>query len=398
MSDAPTLTTGFGRTTGQIMSALRAVGHDPICFGFKARPADVVDAPWRIWPAERGGHWTTTLPDFLTTERPDVLMLNMDGFNAVECLAAADAAGWDGPVVSYVVFDGLPVGRHYLAAQQRCTAVLASSHTGARHLRDNGVNVVAVAPPGVDTTEFRPLPDRSALRVRLGIDDAFVVGVFGTNTERKQIARVIAALPLVNERLDGRRVVLYMHCRPVGYWRLHDLAADLGVADQVAFPDRVAFDERRGVPTTGGRAVSAGGPTTDWPADLSYVDRINCCDAIVNVAHSGDIEQVILEAQACGVPLVHTDDRGVMAEAVGMAGLLLPARDVGFSATGGRMHHVAPEDVAEAIVHLARSQQLRDDMRAAGLANAARYTWAALESGVRTAVDHCVLNPTSTGR
>jgi glycosyltransferase involved in cell wall biosynthesis len=191
---------------------------------------------------------------------------------------------------------------------------------------------------------------------------------------------------------------LYLHCRPVGYWRLHDLAADLGVADQVTFPDGAAFDEWRGVPTTGNGRPAAGGPPADRPVDLSYVDRINCCDVVVNAPHSGDIEQVILEAQACGVPLVHTDDQGVMAEAVGPAGLLLPARDVGFSATGGRMHHVAPEAVAEAVVRLARSPQLRDDLRAAGLANAARYTWAALESGVRTAVEHCLRKPSTVGR
>ena len=35
---------------------------------------------------------------------------------------------------------------------------------------------------------------------------------------------------------------------------------------------------------------------------ISYVDRINCCDVIVNVPHSGDIEQVILETQSCNVP------------------------------------------------------------------------------------------------
>jgi hypothetical protein len=46
----------------------------------------------------------------------------MDAYNAVECVEAVRAAGYAGPVVSYVVFDGLPVGRHYLDAQRSCDA------------------------------------------------------------------------------------------------------------------------------------------------------------------------------------------------------------------------------------------------------------------------------------
>ncbi|MBC8092559.1 MAG: glycosyltransferase family 4 protein [Pseudonocardia sp.] len=336
--------------------------------------------------------------EFFSTEIPQLLILNMDGYNAVECLSVVDSTGWNGPVLSSVVFDGLPVGQHYLDAQRRCAAVLTSSGVAAHYLRTNGVDVVGVAPPGVDLAEFRPLQARANVRARLAIDDAVVVGTFGTNTERKQIARVVAALPMINDGLGGRRVLLYLHCSPTGYWRLRDLAKDLGVGDQVIFPNRFTFDERRGVPTSGNTYSSSIGAAGEWPADLSYVDRINCCDIVVNSPHSGDIEQIILEAQACGVPLVHTDDQGVMAEAVGTAGILLPARDVGFSATGGQMHHVAPEAIAEAVVLLARSAALREELRTAGLANAARYTWTALEVGIRAAVDYCLRDQNAVRR
>src|SRR4051812_19761458 len=188
MSDAPTLTTGFGVTTRRIADALHAAGRQVACFGFKATPDDVDGTPYPVWAAERGDHWTRSLPDFLAAHRPDLVLLNMDAFNAVECLDAACAAGWHGPVLSYVVFDGLPVTGRYLAAQRSCTAVLASSQTAAAYLRNNGVAVVDVAPPGVDPTVFAPAADRSALRARAGVADAAVVGVFGTNTERKQIA------------------------------------------------------------------------------------------------------------------------------------------------------------------------------------------------------------------
>jgi len=393
LSDAPTLTTGFGVTTKRIAAALHEAGWNVACFGLKARPEEVIDSTdYHIWPAERGGHWTDSLGQFLAVMRPRLLVLNMDAYNAVECLDAIRAAGWSGPVVSYVVFDGLPVGKYYLNAQRSCDAILASSHTAASYLRDSGLQVVGVAPPGVDQSVFAPYSDTASLRRQLRLADTTVIGVFATNTERKQIARVLSALPAVRDELATSRILLYLHCRPTGYWRLADIAYDLGVGENVIFPAVSAFDEMRGVPTSGRWAASTAEARPDGvlAPEVPYVDRINCCDVVVNVPHSGDIEQVILEAQACGVPLIHTDDQGVMAEAVGAGGVLLRACDVGIGRTGERTHHIAPADIAEAIVLTVRDQALRARLRRAGLENARQYTWAALETGVCNAVARCL--------
>ncbi len=386
LSDAPTLTTGFGVTTRRIADALSCNGHEVACFGLKATPEDVGDGlAYRVWPAEQGGHWTETLGEFLTVIKPRVVLLNMDAYNATECVDACRSAGWDGPVVSYVVFDGLPVSGYYLGTQRSCDAVLASSHAAADYLRASGVRVAGVAPPGVDGTVFRPPRAPTVLRERAGLADTTVVGVFATNTERKQIARVLAAFPAMQAELRGSRLALYLHCRPTGHWRLADMATDLGIADRVLFPAPTSFDERRGVPTAGGdtpSAVLSPGPTGTLPHSLSYVDRLNSCDVIINVPHSGDVEQVILESQACGVPLIHTDDNGVMAEAVGGGGVRLAARDVGVGRAGQRLHHVAPDDITAAAVRLLGDPVLRADMIRAGFENASSYNWMALEEGV----------------
>lgn len=392
LSDSPTLTTGFGRTTRIIAQGLHDAGHQVSCFGIKARPEDVSETEYQVWPAEQGGHWTRTLPEFFQATQPRCLVVNMDAYNAVEVIAEARAAGYDGPVVSYVVFDGLPVGEHYLATQRSCQAVLASSHTAANYLRANQVNVVGVAPPGVDTEVFHPTTEREALRDRAGLSDRHVIGVFGVNSERKQTARVLAALPRIAAELAPAQVMLYLHCRQVGFWRLEDMARDLDVADLVLFPTASGFDEWRGVPDDPGAAGPAGAakapaPAGQLPADLSYVERLNLCDVIVNVPHSGDIEQVILEAQACGVPLIHTDDQAVMTEAVGAAGVLLPAADVGVGRAGERVQHVAISDVADAVVELLTDGAKAATLRRAGIANAARYPWTTLASEVCTAVD-----------
>jgi glycosyltransferase involved in cell wall biosynthesis len=385
LSDSPTLTTGFGRTTEVIAQALHDHGHQVACFGIKARPEDIGQTPYRVWPAEQGGHWTRTLPEFFQAMRPRCLVVNMDAYNAVEVITVARTAGYDGPVISYVVFDGLPVGEHYLAVQRSCSAVLASSHAAASYLRSEGIKVTGVAPPGVDTSVFRVLPSRQQIRERAGLADAHVLGVFGVNSERKQTARILAALPQIARHLAPARVALYLHCRQVGYWRLEDMARDLGVADMVNFPRSSAFDEWRGVPdsdTCPAQTLASATPSGQLPDGLSYVERLNLCDVIINVPHSGDIEQVILEAQACGVPLIHTDDHGVMAEAVGVGGILLQAADIGIGRAGEQIHHVATSDIAAAAAEVLTNPARAAELRQAGLANAAHYSWSTLASEI----------------
>jgi glycosyltransferase involved in cell wall biosynthesis len=388
LADAPTLTTGFGVTTRRIADALHGADQEVACFGLKAKPGDCADhRRYLIWAAERGGHWTDSLADFFSATHPRLLLLNMDAYNAVECLDAIRSAGYRGPIASYVVFDGLPVGRHYLDAQRSCDGVLASSQTAAAYLRSNGIDVLAVAPPGVDRNEFAPVPDPAALRERADLAGTAIIGVFGTNTERKQIPRVLRALPDIMSRLSGLPVLLYLHCHPAGYWRLCDIAQELGISEYVLFPS-FAFDEARGVHTASGTSSAADRAASEHSMGaVSYVDRINCCDVIVNVPHSGDIEQVILEAQACNVPLIHTDDQGIMSEAVSSGGMLLSGCDIGTGRCGERIHHVAPSAITDAVVSILLDDQLQSTLRKAGQDNVAQYTWAPLQNAAREIAD-----------
>ncbi len=249
LADAPALTIGFGVTIRQIADALHGADWEVACFGLKAQPSDSTDhTEYLTWATERGGHWTDSLAEFFAMTRPGLLLLNMDAYNAVECLTAMRSAGYRGPIASYVVFDGLPVGRHYLDAQRSCDVVLASSRTAAAYLRGNGIEVAAVARPGVDRSVFTPSSNPAALRERAGLARAAIIGVFGANTERKQIPRVLHALAKIISRLNGLPVLLYLHCRPAGYWNLADIVDELGISEHVLFPSS-AFGEARGIHT-----------------------------------------------------------------------------------------------------------------------------------------------------
>jgi glycosyltransferase involved in cell wall biosynthesis len=63
---------------------------------------------------------------------------------------------------------------------------------------------------------------------------------------------------------------------------------------------------------------------------------------------------------ACGTPVV-VSDRASLPEVVGEAGLLVNPDD--------------PEDIAQALARALMDEALRSQMRAKGLAQAARFTW-----------------------
>ena len=388
MSDSPTLTTGFGRTTSHIAHSLAAAGYGVRCFGLKAGDADVGGVePLVVWPAERDGkHWSSQIRPFFASATIDVLVLNMDAYNAVECIDVVRATGWTGPIVSYVCFDGLPASTNQLAYQRNCAAVWATSQAGARHLINNGVAVRGVARPGVDLEEFREPSSKGQLRRSVGLDNVDLIGAFGTNTERKQLPRAIEGFAGAVRTLEGRDMRMYIHSSPIGASDLRNVARRWKVDDRVSFAGDSNFDERRGAPAHRDPRMENHPPISSLQ-DLSYPDRLACCDLVLNVPHSGDVEQVILEAQACGVPVAGTDDGGVMSEALGGAGILLGGSQSRSGRSGERLVYVHPSAVTEAIVSVLTDESHGAELRRAGFRNAARYPWRTLENAARSMVE-----------
>ena len=380
LSDSPTVTTGFGIITNQIAHAL-AARHEVVCFGIKAwrETFDRNVLPFRVWNGGLGGHWIQLFPRFLQIENIDVLLLNMDIFNMHECLTYCIDAELHSPIISYLTLDGVPVYRKYIDIQARAKLALATTQYGARYLEQCGLKIANIAPPGVDMATFQPLSNREQLRRTAGLDNRFVVGVFGRNTERKQQVRVLLALATLRRQNPDNDVLVYFHCQPKGYWDLEELAAELDVADCVLFPSGRLFDETAGVPYMANHPArlevmsASAGPR--MPQEYSYVERMNCCDLIVNASHCGGFERAIIESQACGIPIAGTDDKGTMTEVLGNGGILLEAIDVSFWKAGQRQYLISIPDTVQAIREVYNQPGLHAQLREAGFENARKYPW-----------------------
>jgi FkbM family methyltransferase len=180
---------------------------------------------------------------------------------------------------------------------------VAEAHPGSETFGDR---MVIFYPP-VDTQTFRPRPgsDRP-LRADLGITpDAPVVGVIGNINPQKGHEHFAAAAAIVHQAIPNAKFVIAGHIYP---------------------NHRAYYDSLLARATAGGLVPGEDifylGPRDDIPEVLASIDVL----ALASVPNSEGTPTVILEAMACGLPVVATDV-GAVREVVadGETGYVVPA-------------------------------------------------------------------------
>jgi glycosyltransferase involved in cell wall biosynthesis len=183
-----------------------------------------------------------------------------------------------------------------------------------------------VVPNIVDTQRFRPAqaaPDMPRLFVARRLEP-----IYDNATALRAFAAVVAAFP-------GARLVLAGDGPEEA--ALRRLALELGVEGQVEFAGVLDRDE-----------VAA---------------RLRASSVSINPSRVDNMPNSVLEALACGVPVVSTDVGGVpYIVRDGETALLVPPAD--------------PAAMAQAILRVLRDPPLAQRLRAAGLAIVSQYQWA----------------------
>jgi len=173
---------------------------------------------------------------------------------------------------------------------------IAMSRFGEHWLRKAKLEPIYV-PHGVDTKVFYPYPDRRAAREVLEMpEDAFIVGMVGANrgwsahAPRKSFPQAFDAFA----EFARRHKDVYLYCHTVAQPSppgidLVLLARAVGIPD-----DRLAFP-----------------PDVAWHLhvmDDNFVAGVmNACDVLLNPSMSEGFGIPIIEAQACGVPVIASD-------------------------------------------------------------------------------------------
>ncbi|HUG16574.1 MAG TPA: glycosyltransferase family 1 protein [Thermomicrobiales bacterium] len=193
---------------------------------------------------------------------------------------------------------------------------------------------VVTVPNGV-STEFRPLPEDvvAAFRKSEGLAEHFIL-FLGTLQPRKNLETLLRAY--ARAHTDAGWSLVVAGAAGWSYDPIFDMARDLGLADKVRFAGYV--------------------PPERLP--LWY----NAAGMLVYPSLYEGFGLQLVEAMACGTPVIASNTSS-LPEVVGNAGLLVGARDV--------------DGFARAIVTLARSPEMRADLRARGVRRAASFSWEA---------------------
>jgi glycosyltransferase involved in cell wall biosynthesis len=220
---------------------------------------------------------------------------------------------------------------------QRADLVLADS----RSTKDDLVELLAVQPakievvyPGVDP-RFHPIEDQILLkevRERYHLPSRFVLGL-GTLQPRKNFIGLIEAFADLRSTIRDLRLVI-VGGRGWLYESIFATVERLGVEEKVIFPGYVA-DE-------------------DLPA------LYNLAELFVFPSLYEGFGLPPLEALACGTPVV-SSTASSLPEVMGEAGLMVEATDI--------------EALTGAMTRVLEDSLLREDMVAAGIEQAKRFTW-----------------------
>ena len=181
------------------------------------------------------------------------------------------------------------LGRRLITtALARASGVFAVAEALKRHAMELGIEEsrIRVIGNGVDTDKFRPVP-RGEARRQLGLPpDAPILITVGGLVERKGFHRVIECLPELKKSFPDLRYLIAGGAGPEGDFGsvLRKMISDLGLADSVHLLGQIAPDRLK-IPLSG-------------------------ADAFVLATRNEGWANVLLEAMACGLPVIATDVGG----------------------------------------------------------------------------------------
>ena len=191
------------------------------------------------------------------------------------------------PTVHWLPVDCEPMGASDAEKARDSMAQIAMSRFGEAQMRARGFDP-AYIPHGIDTCVFTPPPDRAAMRDAMGFPpDAFLIGLNAANKDgpRKGIMeQMIAFAGFVGRHPEAR---LLLHSGAHGALNLKDLADALGITEACMMPDQYSY-------ATG---VMENPVMGKWYGIL---------DLLSNCAYGEGFGLPVIEAQACGVPVVVT--------------------------------------------------------------------------------------------
>lgn len=297
-SNAPWAPTGYGNQTAQFVKHLNNLGHQL-----------AVACNYGLHGARIDGGGVTYYPAGHSKASNEIVQAHADDFKADVIVSlydvwAIDFSNLRTPWVAWTMVDHDPLpkivadavtGRPDKDGQKtvpECAQVVACSKFGQRKFDRAGINA-AYIPLGVDTTLFERR-DKAECRQALNLPpDAFIVGFVGANKfwpSRKCIPQVLQAFSTYHDFLD-QQAMICLHTEEQGVHEGVPLKPLLDALELGAESVRVCDQYHYAV-----------GHSPDY-----MVTFYNAIDVLINPSMGEGFGIPIMEAQACGTPVIVND-------------------------------------------------------------------------------------------
>lgn len=246
--DSPTVTTGFGIVTKNILNRLVAMGHEVTVLGVNhyGEPYDQKEFPYQIYPCDKGSQENIfgiyKLWYLEQKLKPDLIFFLNDPWIIDQFLDARPEKRGNpyGKTLAYYPTDGGPLKPKWAQTlTERCDIQVCYSHYAERVIQEaNGFRPKNLRQiyHGVDTSTFFPV-DKQVARFRLGLPkDAFMIGMVARNQFRKRFDILMKAF--ADFAIDKPEAMLYLHTaqKDIGY-DINDLSRQLGLKDKLLVTD-----------------------------------------------------------------------------------------------------------------------------------------------------------------
>ena len=304
-SNAPWSNTGYGTQTRLMVKHLGELGHEiAVACNYGLRGGILDGGGAKFYPAGYDTHFPN-----------DVLQAHADDFSAEAIISIYDAwcidiANLKTPWLAWLPIDHQPAPAHVMNAIKKALSAVSYSRFGYNEMTKAGADNAHYIPLGVETDVYTPMPRHEA-RGRLGLNDqAYIVGMVAANKTKNPSRKCIP------QALQAFRIFKYSH--PDALMYLH--TEETGVAGGIHL--KPLLD-----------ALNLGGDSlllcdqydyaTGGFGDAYMRDIYNACDVLLAPSMSEGFGLPIIEAQACGTPVIATKFSSMMELVDGVGGGLI---------------------------------------------------------------------------
>jgi len=389
IGDSPFIFSGFGVVARAIMSRWPMDEFEVSVLGAMHRviPSDI--SPYNMYypvPANDPLGFRCSV-DFLQQADPDVIFFLGDPGTLRNRFGTLAVTGKLLPAVTYFPIEGSPLNPHVVTQVSIVKEPVTYTKWGRDVLMEYG-HAVDYVYHGADHAPFRRYDEETRMQLKeiVGWGDKFIIGMVGVNKRTNRQPAVLGMARQLKERI-GPKFMVYLHCEEkgdghIGGWELGWMIKEFGVEDVVTLKPAQSGRKFVGRPRSGDLKELLNLPLPveeeqelENLSKLDFISMMNLFDVYIDPASAHGFNLPAIEAMACGVPVITTDDGFARSEIYGESAVMMQPSAVDFWHTGAQLPLVSCTEMAEAVLYLYEDKVEREMWIARGLKLAGSLSW-----------------------